>query len=475
VARTYWRASPDRIEIAADLRSLLGGALRPDPVGVLGFLLHGTAIPPRTLFEEIRVFTPGLRTEIDLDSLAVRTSPSWRWEEPPLTGKSPSLPEQAALVRSALRDALGAAPADKSPLVLFSGGIDSTAIALTLLEMGKRPRLAHFAFDARHPDTLAAVAIARRLGLPLDTIEPRPQDFASFIENAPRRYRTAFADASSLPTNQLIETVLEHHSDAAVFDGTGADGAFGMTGRGQLFRQIGGLPRPLHRAAGVAYRSAGLWAHPSRVEPRLRLLHRALWLPPLSAAIAQQSLLDVVLDVNGTHLEAVAGSLRSWVRELGVDPDSDRGLPTGDVGLVCGGIFSQKTFSPLRDRGIEPRYPFLESPLLQLGIAHATHWQPRRGPKAALRHMVETTLGADLFARAKSGFIPERDPGLTQDAFLDAFVRGAAAMPGLRFRPTAVARMVDRMQRGLAVPTVLRNLAWSTAVCDAWLAAAATR
>lgn len=355
---------------------------------------------------------------------------------------------------------------ERRPVVLFSGGVDSSLMAALLKKAGRDDTLlVHLSFGESDPDTAAARQIAKVLDLEL-LVQESNGSGTSCLEAPGTVYPVPFGDISTPPTFELMQAAADAvgGNQCVVIDGTGADGAFGLSSKMTSFERLGQWRHQWLRLPSSAYR-AGLWRTKGRLEYGGRIARRIASLPPPAALIAQNSLFGVLYD--GNQLGALsADAVHDAAAVVGTEAVAQGVFM--DLSLTCARIFAQKTLGPARLHGLEVAYPFLDSGLASLGIAASTV-APEPVAKRWMKELLETFVPRELVYRQKSGFI---DPSMSMfgsDEFrtsLQASLATDGVASGL-LKPKTVQRIVSGRSLG-DLPHGHRNFLWSLAFTDRW-------
>jgi asparagine synthase (glutamine-hydrolysing) len=276
-------------------------------------------------------------------------------------------------------------------------------------------------------------------------------------------YAFPFGDISTLPTNLLVHAALGTSQPPAVIEGTGADGAFGLSATYTRWRAIFALPAPLRHAASAVYDALRLWRFNTYPERVLRFVRKSTRLGIHPAVLAQHSL-------DGIAFHVPSGETIDEPIEL-VSPEERLSLL--DLAWVCAGRMAPKTFDPLRTRGVRPIYPYLEPELVQVSTSVAWSVKSKGGEgKALLKSLLARTLPKALVYRRKSGFTPPYRTTLAS-APLQAFLHDivlAADNPMLEFcdRPT-IHTLVTRAGSGADMSAGAIDFLWTLAFASGWL------
>lgn len=472
-AMLFVRAAPDHLAVSDTLSALApdGPVPDPPPAALYALLQYGTVPPPLTLLPGVIRVVPGTCVTWHLPSMRSTVTPHRPLVGAP--GVSDAGPDAAA---DLLRDALDAAVArdfGPSPLVLFSGGVDSSLIAARCAATGVMgARLLNFRTHESDREPEIAAAVAAALGLSLDQRFVPPGDLVAPALAEVFAAPQPFADVSSIPTTGLLTATPAGTGNAAI-DGTGADGAFGMVGAAARWatarRRVawtGPLPAWLY--------AAGLYARRGRLERLVRLAKRLNEKPPVAAALSQNALSGVLYRFDRNAIataDAAVEALPDAAAGGSVAPWAHR-LILGDLVLVCASIFAQKTFAGLERRGHRAVYPYLAPEVLALALAwaHPPHPALVAEPKAPLKTLLVRQVPRGLVYRPKSGFVADLSQQFRLPGVLE---RLDAARSNPRLAPHLDARRVDvllsHVRAGRWVGDQAYNCLWSLVIADQWL------
>ena len=235
-----WRSPRARL-FTNDLRlAVARQRLALDPHGVYALLQYGGIPAPFTLFRSVERVLPG--HEASLDSTPLTRLP----QSAPAPVASASDDTEAALL-ARIDDVLLAKR--RPSAIFFSGGVASGLLAARIAAAGFRDvPLLNYAFGADDPEAAHAARMASHLGMPIERIEPSPEQAVDLLARAAFEYSYPFGDYSSLATSLLVRaTAAWLPPGSEVVDGTGADGAFavGCTTEGLIrsrYEPLGSLP-----------------------------------------------------------------------------------------------------------------------------------------------------------------------------------------------------------------------------------------
>jgi len=418
------------------LRRFLGGGLgEPDP-GALSFFLRFGAPPPEgdplglggEVFPKGRIRIYGERGRIG--EREVRPAAT-----PPELGGAGFEEGTALLIRRLVR---GRTEGDRSLGLFLSGGIDSSLLALELVEAGKRPFCLAGDFRGGRSEGMRASEVARRLGLPLRRVEIDEGCLAR-LPDLVVRAGFPLGDASILALDALCR--------AAAAEGVGI--AFSGDGGDELFF---GYRR--QRAFDWAERFRNLlpeaWAFPFRkargAGPRGRLL-RAL------AASEGESYAELLATADPREVGSLLGRKgdvpagAAICRSLRVFEGDEEGPRRADLEFYLPADLCPKLDIATLSHGIEGRAPFLDLRLRERMRGRRRPAGEVRG-KALLRALLSRRLPSALRGGAKRGFGPPLARWLRESPLPAAWLGDPALKRRAPWRPGAALELLRRLERG---------------------------
>lgn len=438
----------------------LPGPRTPSLAAVQSVLTFGAVLPPLTPWEGHS------RGQAD-DPYGIALAQTFDAVGQSATADVPGSEPQRSAVRL-LDDTLELAlAAGRRPLVLFSGGVDSCLMAVRLREIGRTDTiLVHYQFNDHHDDTPIAIEMARELGFPLEIVR-RDSTGLALLDNPGRVYPVPFGDVSAVPTSELCHGLsrLVDPEDVVVFDGTGADGAFGLGRKVLDLQRLLRLPTTALRAVDLVYLHGG-WLSHGTAEYWMRVARRGSHLSRVGTVLAQNSLFGILYDA--PDLGRIDAAWNQLLRHGGGSGDVER-VVISDTAVICAGIFAQKTLGPLTSLGFDVCYPFLTMEMGVLGLL-ATRDHPEGEAKQWMKQELAQHVAAKLVYRPKTGFVePEMthfdvpefrailDNAISDDDLLRPFVRRKE-----------LRRLLDRRGRLGALPHGHLNFLWALAFMHRW-------
>jgi Asparagine synthase (glutamine-hydrolyzing) len=474
----YYRAESGSLHLADDLRLLVHPADTLDEKAVYSLLQYGAVVPPMSLWKQIRRAVPGRITEFDgaTGNITETEFPSSElWEEStPL-----ALDEQIALVTAALDQVLLEAGKSHRILILFSGGVDSGLLAARAASLGLTDTvLVNYSFGLHDEEAALANRMAAHLGLKFEQIQDvqasdahAGTDVKETLANAGRLFVAPFCDPSVIPTSRLARSVIRNYgSEFIAFDGTGADGAFGLFRRANQWQKFHSLPGMVAGSAAVAYRALGLSARQSKVEYWSRLLARRSQHPYPLSAVAQNPLAGIAYDAPKQTVREVDELLLSWLSSI-AQPDPAVQVAALDLALVCSCMFAQKSAPIFAASPLQITYPYLSPKMTRLAMS-STKWQGAdQDAKWLLKAALAKHVPHEMVYRPKSGFVAPMEQKLKSDAFLAAFDRIVAGDSAISpfIKRAFLQNLRPRIAAGVALPPQTTNFVWGVTFTSVWL------
>jgi asparagine synthase (glutamine-hydrolysing) len=234
--------------------------------GALALYLRHNCVPaPHTIFRGMRKLPPATVVSISSSSPQVAEPvPYWSLRQAaeaglakPFTGSEPEAAEELdRLLREAVRTRMMA----DVPLGAFlSGGIDSSTVVALMQAQSDRP-VKTFSIGLLEPgynEAEEAKAVAQHLRTEHTELYVTPPEARAVIPLLPAIYGEPFADQSQIPT--FLVSQLARRQVTVALSGDGGDELFGgynrYTWSGRIWRNIGGFPEKLRKAAAAAITS----------------------------------------------------------------------------------------------------------------------------------------------------------------------------------------------------------------------------
>ena len=432
-----------------------------DDEAVFSVLQFGAIIPPLSPWKGVHRLVPGFRYHgtkmVCPVDLAKRKNIS-------TLNAEQQADEIESLLDIILKTHIGE---QRDPVLLFSGGVDSGLIASRLAALGYRDSLLlNYSFGDNDTESKLAEAMANQLGLKFERVSGNRRP-CSCLDDPGAIYPQPFGDHSTVPTSDLAYSVVERLSNQKrlILDGTGADGAFGMTAQIGSWERMSRIPQIAKKLAAFAY-SKMLWYRTGRIEHVARILGRSTEMPLLSAILAQNPLAGTFYKKDNRH--SVDDLLERWIGGWAGDTSATR-VVAADLALTCANTFAQKAQPILESGGHKLLYPFLEVEAVSMSLSSFPHWQMDE-PKAPLKKSLARHVPHNMVFRPKSGFVDPRGKVFFDEEFIE-HLRSKCEPTGpiahmLEKKP--ILKSCGLLARSKPLPAQTLNLIWAVVFTDRW-------
>jgi asparagine synthase (glutamine-hydrolysing) len=440
----YYRAAPNGLEFASELRALPRGDIDLDALEA--FLAFNSIPSPLTIFRDVRKLPAGHVLTWQDGDVALE-----RFANPaPAAAGDVRSDDDAELVeecRARLRDSVRAHLVSDVPVgVLLSGGVDSGVLAALAAEESSEPlRTFSIGFEESSFDELAdARKVAARYATDHRELVLRP-DAALLLPALAEAFDEPFADSSALPT-YLVSELASHHVKVAL-SGEGGDELFGgyyTYAADLLAERLGSVARA---ARPIVERLPSSSAKAS-FDYRAKRFVRAAHLPPLERHHGWKEIFSAELraELTGRRngFDPVDVYRERFVASDGAEllarlQDVDRAVYLVDDLLV-------KTDRASMAHSLEARVPFCDPVVASFAHALPTK-QKVRGlrKKVLLRRATAPLLPRSIVYGRKRGFSIPAAAWLRGE--LEPFARETLSAERLRtqgfFDPCVVTRLID--------------------------------
>ena len=420
-------------------------------------LTFGAVVPPLTPYADLQQLLPGY-TYQQTDEKIDLTSAE------PNRIAAPDIPVRE-LIDQSLSTSL---QFGRKPVVLFSGGVDSGVIAARLLAIGvTEASFVHYSFAADDPQTGLAKAMAKQLGIELTIIRASTSPSEKALQ-AISTFALPYADHAAIPAFDLGLQLKQLLGDIPhiIFDGTGADGVFGMHKSAHQWQTLYRIPRWIRHLIAQPYRLSTAMT-PSRTERLTRLCRRSCQLPLPAAALAQNPLRGLLYDSRLSR--RLSDRIQQWLAPVS-GPSLQQQIIALDIALVGARIFAQKTAPMLRDAGHRVSLPFLDDTFFAYAMRTAhQHQQPTA--KAELKAILAEHVDQALVYRSKAGFLEHRPRVFYQPWFsewIDDAFKSQSPLSRLLI-PSARAPVLTALHQKQTLPAQTYNALWAVAVLHGWI------
>jgi asparagine synthase (glutamine-hydrolysing) len=455
----YYARTENELLFGSEIKAVLAaGGIRPqfNEDALPEFLANRFVSTDETFFRGVQKLLPGHVLSWTPTS-GFRSRRYWR---PPLPSvhASPTIREQAPVVREAARIGRAAPLMSDVPLGVFlSGGLDSSALA-AMVAQAARTRIQTFAvgFEDRDANELDyARLVARWIGAEHREVVVTPSEYFNALPQLVWHEDEPIAFSSSIPLYFVARLANEHVK--VVLTGEGAD---------ELFLGYNKYRATFWNARlGKPY-----WAlMPEAARRGVRHIVDAL--PQSARRYAGRSFMALEPGIRDLFLENFAVFPQTLQRQILANPDRlDRRDPYADA-MRCfdggsGGILDRMSHADLQTylvellmkqdqmsmaASIESRVPFLDDHVVEHvaalpGGVKLHGWQT----KAVLREAVKDLIPPSILTRRKMGFPVPVGRWLREEfrPIVDEFVLGRRAQARTLFDPAAIRRLVDEHRAG---------------------------
>lgn len=470
----YYKVSSQKLEISDDLRLLIDKRRdRLCHLGITSLLMFGVSVPPLTPFEGIKAFMPGFRYEIDLATFNIKNKPCTKWTTPLDEDMQRPVAEQIEILSSSIRQQLVSACPTHDPILLFSGGVDSSALAMQIALLGwKDANYIHCSVGKGNAETKIAREIADRLGFRIDIVEYDADVGLQLLEEVGAIYRHPFGDHSCVAINCLVNEIITRFDNRRVIiDGNGADSAFGLFNKIKKSKYPYIIPYSLRRLAGECYKPLNLLSNTSKIEFYTRILRRTSSLSAPMATIAQNPLFGILYNASKKDINELDELSMHWITSIATTHDMQELVPLLGLGLLESQQYAQKTKYPLEAHSYKVEYPFQTEDIVDLALYHSRFWEGYQKPKNALKHMLLDSVPPELIYRQKVAFKLPLHELFSRPIFLK-HIEAATNSDSLiidHINKQLLVRIIHKLKKNIRLPSQTYNCLWMIAFLNSWL------
>jgi asparagine synthase (glutamine-hydrolysing) len=413
----YYR-SGRRLVFGSEIKAILAAGdvdRTMDDQSFSEYLWYGNAYEDRTIYSSVKSLLPGQWLVVEQGVCSVR--PWWRIEEwseaEPFHG---SKADAAVAIREALDGAVRRQLVADVPVSLFlSGGIDSSAIAVSAMRVQERPLKAYtacFDGDQGGGDVARARQVASFLKLEHHQLNVRGGDLATLLPALVRSHDEPFADAANIPLYLMAREFKGHGK--VVLQGDGGDEMFAGYRQYSILafaRYLQLLPNQLlstHRSGASSW-----WTRLARVLEAVNAPTAAMKMALLLTIETLQRPPTALLTADAqAHLakttDPFVGYRNSAERFRRSEPLHKMLLT--DLMLQLPSQFLPKVDRATMSAGVEARVPFLDETVARLAVTLPAEWNVgglRR--KLILRESMRKCIPDSILDAPKAGFgVPYR-------------------------------------------------------------------
>jgi asparagine synthase (glutamine-hydrolysing) len=463
------------LAFGSQIRAVLaaGGVARAlDQQALREFMWFGNVLGDRTIYAGVKQLSPGNWFIQEGEKTVIE--PWFRleeWLEPQYSAKT--FNEALEEVRATLKFVVGRQLVSDVPVGIFlSGGVDSSALAVSAVKSGVRPETytATFDFKGGINELEKARAVARHLGLKHHHIPVQSTSLLNTMTRLAQAHGQPFADAADIPLFLMAESLKGRCK--VVLQGDGGDELFAGYRRysslcnARLWRLWPSLISPIARSASAFTRRAERLADAvGTSDPGLRmakLLTIETRHAPPEAVFTQDR--RIALEARTDPFLAFR---EAALRFSTADPIQQMLLT--DITLQLPHQFLPKVDVATMAAGVEARVPLLDDRMVKLVAAMPIHWKlDATGNKRLLRAALKSELPKNVTNQSKTGFgvpyeewlrtslYPIARDNLLNPGFVDRFNLDARCIEGLLRRHRARVR-----DHGFTLWKLLQLSVWS--------------
>jgi len=446
----YYRPLVDAVAFASEMRSLRRSGDRLDSVSVSRYLRLGWVPGPRTIVEGIFELLPGTLLRWQAGRTTVE---SWTVPEP-----NQSRGTSASEVAEVMAEAVAMHLVSDVPVGVFlSAGVDSALVATLAARAGGRLRSFTVGFPGLKDETPAAAALARRLGLPHDTVTVSGAEVTGSIDRIVGDLDQPSVDGVN---SWVISKAVREAGITVALSGLGGDEILGS------YSTFWHVPRLVR--LGAAARRA-----PPKLREGLPVLSAAF--PGFAHSRQRRALEAVARGGSDTAYAAVRGPLGegelAWLRGVPTEQVDLGVVGSEDVGELE--LSNYLPFQLLRDtdamsmaHSLEIRVPLLDSTVVSLaGGLRRSHPAAPGGVKPLVAEAVDPQL-KEVALRPKGTFTLPFDRWLREGlADWSAEALTAVSHQGLGLRTDRL----ETFRRRFVAGHVDWRAVWNLAVLGCWI------
>jgi asparagine synthase (glutamine-hydrolysing) len=370
------------------------------------------------------------------------------------------------------------------PVLLLSGGVDSSLFGCYLHEAGGGPiRAAHCSFGAGDTELEHARAIARRIDADFNVGEMKGEAAWTILQEAVSLSDHPFSDFSTLPVVFILKFIREHLGESGpVIECNGGDDCFGFPALGERGKYAvkAHVPKLLKRAISTMLQGSACWRLQS---------HEGMW--ARLAALADVHEVDsanyflVLAPVHYLGMENCArwdGEITALMGQVFQEAAENYGSLSYEAATTVRQLlhvnsrrWAAKALSVEEDLGIRCVYPFIwREVLVEQG---RLPWNAKIHDgvvKWPLKRLLEEYMPPDFIYRKKSGFVPPFATWLGTGEFARHVRESLIARDSMAMR-VASRKVMESLLADASAGETLRpsvlNFLWGALFTELWLSA----
>jgi len=431
---------------------------------VQSVLQFGAIVPPLSPWVDVARFLPG-STYQGTTFIETNSPNDYREQSEPLITVDSFQRKIEKIVDAHILSAMSESSAP--PVVLFSGGVDSGFLASRLVALGFQDTLLiNYSFGNEDRESDLAKSMAKELGLRYERVSKETTDNHDVLFRPGQIYSQPFGDVSVVPTSELALAVSNALGGdrRVIFDGTGADGAFGMTDKVHTWKNIYKFPELLRRAIATSYLI--FWNTNGSFELYSRIIKRSSQMPISAAVVAQNALRGILY--TDEHSSSLNLCLQKWVEDVAGRSHAHQ-IVAADLALTCANVFAQKALAPLAANGHKLIFPFLDQEIFEVALKYIDlNNSPEN--KAPLKNSLCRHVPKHMVWRPKSGFADTSNSIFYSTEVLEKFRRTTDENGPIStaIHKNNVTRICDLLSKKKPLSAQVFNFIWAATFTDRW-------
>jgi len=374
------------------------------------YLWYGNSYEDRTIYRNVKSLLPG--HWLIAESGKIRIEPWWQIEEWLQTDcLIPDENKAAIAVRDALDSAVKRQLVADVPVGLFlSGGIDSSAIAASVMHLQNKPLASYsvgFDFEQGISELPKARRVAAHFGLDHHEFQVCGTNLEDVLRSLVRSHDQPFADAANIPLYLLARQI--GGGIKVVLQGDGGDEMFAGYRRYAMLRNVAYWqmwPKIFTPLPGACFGNIGkrfmrmanaIGASDPAIRMALLLTTETLQESPLS--FFKKDIQNYLVSNTDPFLayKRCANRFR--------DADPVQQMLLTDITLLLPSVYLEKVDRATMAFGIEVRVPFLDENLARLAVKLPAKWKVDGSQKKiVLRNAMRGRVPDDILDGPKTGF-----------------------------------------------------------------------
>jgi asparagine synthetase B (glutamine-hydrolysing) len=469
-----WYAQPSDkrgIVLCDDFRVLMEFS-QPEiePKAIYGIVKYGISPDPLTIIRNISSVPVSHFGTFNSQKLMVEVQPYFRFDFPQI--HDCNLDFAKGLLRNSLEFLRSV-----NPMILLSGGVDSTLLA-HYLGQGDKTNAFFLSHGTNDPRLAWAEVAARETGANLDIVYMGEKDVIPLIQKMPSSYMHPFTDYSTIATYHLMNHIKQAHPGGGVLiDGTGADSCFGLPLYQQEYRYSWAhcQPKFAKQVYATIYDNLRMYKRNSRVFRLLELMATSdtdIQLYPLMFCRIE-SFFSEGTRYYATDVDSALLNVLKSCTESKKENNYIGAKYTVGVFVDLARVGALKDFHIGNEPFIEAVYPFLWKDILVEQGKLSWNCKSKNGiAKWPLKKFLEEYMAHEFIYRRKTGFggrffeyLHQKDVyALTRDTLLSptALISDVISREKVR-------ELVDDLPTCRFISNQTENFLWGALFTELWL------